>query len=300
MRNKLFVMLAIGLASCGALGLQTTLANPQNEEKNIYKSSSSNLSELSLDNYNIKAAEVQDNSVKDYDTEEIDTIYGIDESQVEEKIEEDERNNKDSTKKTTHTNISFDEWDENYEELEITYTNPSGEEIVSDINTETRDKIINGNSADSNVSYSNNDYTYSDLAMSVMTKALKNNKEFAKASKLRQEVVLFAMKYIGNKYVYGGNDVNNGIDCSAFTKYVMGKFGVELPRTSYQQRSSGESVSEPGVGDLICYSGHVAIYIGDGQIIHASNSKPYPSGGIKVSSDYRYRTVLSIRSLFND
>lgn len=111
-----------------------------------------------------------------------------------------------------------------------------------------------------------------------------------------QAVVDYACQYIGNKYVYGGNDINNGIDCSGFTKYVYAHFGVTLPRYSGAQRSCGVAVSysEAQPGDLFFYSGHVAIYMGNGQIVHASNSKPYPAGGIKVSSA-TYRTILAIR-----
>lgn len=110
------------------------------------------------------------------------------------------------------------------------------------------------------------------------------------------KLVDFACNYIGNPYVYGGNDINNGIDCSGFTKYVFGHFGVTLPRYSGDQRNCGKAVSYNHVqpGDLIFYSGHVAIYIGDGKIVHASNSKPYPAGGIKISPA-TYRTILAIR-----
>lgn len=112
----------------------------------------------------------------------------------------------------------------------------------------------------------------------------------------RNKLVEFACSYIGNPYVYGGNDINNGIDCSGFTKYVFGHFGVTLPRYSGDQRNCGKAVSYNHVqpGDLIFYSGHVAIYIGDGKIVHASNSKPYPAGGIKISPA-TYRTILAIR-----
>lgn len=110
------------------------------------------------------------------------------------------------------------------------------------------------------------------------------------------DVVDFAMQFIGNPYEYGGTDIENGIDCSAFTQYVMAHFGVYIPRTSYEQRNYGQEVSYANAqpGDLICYSGHVALYIGNGQIVHASNSAPYPAGGIKVSSA-TYRTILSVR-----
>ncbi|MCI8896056.1 MAG: hydrolase [Lachnospiraceae bacterium] len=110
------------------------------------------------------------------------------------------------------------------------------------------------------------------------------------------DVVSYACQYIGNPYVYGGTDINNGIDCSAFVQQVFGHFGIKLPRVSYDQINSGKEVSYENAqaGDIICYSGHVAIYMGNGQIVHASNSAPYPAGGIKTGSA-TYRTILSVR-----
>ena len=114
-----------------------------------------------------------------------------------------------------------------------------------------------------------------------------------------QAVVDYAYNFIGNPYVYGGNSLTNGIDCSGFVQQVYAHFGVSLPRTSYALRSVGRavSVSEIQPGDIVCYSGHVAIYAGGGQIVHASNSKPYPAGGIKVST-YNYRTIITVRRVF--
>lgn len=115
-----------------------------------------------------------------------------------------------------------------------------------------------------------------------------------------QAVVDYAYNFIGNPYVYGGTSLTNGIDCSAFVRAVYKNFGVSLPRTSYEQRSVGRAVSVSDIrpGDIVCYSGHVAIYAGNGQIVHASNSKPYPAGGIKVSK-YNYRTIITVRRIFD-
>ena len=120
----------------------------------------------------------------------------------------------------------------------------------------------------------------------------------AGGSDLGKKVAKFACQYIGNKYVYGGTSLTNGIDCSGFTYRVYQNFGYDLPRTSYSQRSSGTEVAyaDAQPGDLVCYSGHVGIYIGGGYIVHASNSKPYPQGGIKVSKA-TYRTILSVRRI---
>ena len=98
--------------------------------------------------------------------------------------------------------------------------------------------------------------------------------------------------------MYGGNSLTNGIDCSGFTQKVYAHFGFSLSRTSYSQRSEGREVSYEEIepGDIICYDGHVALYIGGGLIVHASNSKPYPQGGIKVSNAL-YRDYITIRRI---
>lgn len=115
---------------------------------------------------------------------------------------------------------------------------------------------------------------------------------------LGRKIAKFACQYIGNPYVYGGISLTNGADCSGFTYSVYRNFGYTLPRTSTQQRSAGTGVSYENaqVGDLICYDGHVAIYIGGGLIVHASNSNPYPRGGIKVN-DAQYREILAVRRI---
>lgn len=108
-------------------------------------------------------------------------------------------------------------------------------------------------------------------------------------------VVDFATQFVGNPYVWGGTSLTNGADCSGFTQSVYANFGVSIPRTSYEQQNAGYEVpySEAQPGDLICYGGHVAIYMGNGQIVHASNSRD----GIKISNDATYRTILSVRRL---
>lgn len=120
----------------------------------------------------------------------------------------------------------------------------------------------------------------------------------AAGSDLGKKVAKFACQYIGNPYVYGGTSLTNGTDCSGFTYRVYSEFGYQLSRTSTQQRSNGTEVSysEAQPGDLICYDGHVALYIGGGLIVHASSSEPYPVGGIKVSQA-QYRPILAVRRI---
>lgn len=116
----------------------------------------------------------------------------------------------------------------------------------------------------------------------------------ASGSDLGKKVAKYACQYIGYPYVAGGTSLTNGADCSGFTYRVYKDFNYNLPRTSYEQRSAGTGMSydEAQPGDLICYDGHVAIYIGGGMIVHASTAKT----GIKVSNA-NYRPILSVRRI---
>lgn len=108
-----------------------------------------------------------------------------------------------------------------------------------------------------------------------------------------RNVADYALQFVGNPYVYGGTSLTGGTDCSGYTQSVYRHFGVSIPRTSGEQAGFGREIPyedmEPG--DLVCYSGHVAMYIGGGRIVHASSRKE----GIKVSNDPAYRTIVSIR-----
>ena len=109
------------------------------------------------------------------------------------------------------------------------------------------------------------------------------------------DVAQFALQFVGNPYVYGGTSLTNGADCSGFVMSVYKNFGVSLPHSSAADRSVGASVNgleNAQPGDVVCYSGHVGIYIGNGQIVHASTSKT----GIIVSNA-SYRSILSIRRI---
>jgi len=116
----------------------------------------------------------------------------------------------------------------------------------------------------------------------------------ASGSDLGKEIANYACQFVGNPYVAGGTSLTSGADCSGFTYRVYADYGYTLPRTSSQQRSAGTGVSydEAQPGDLICYEGHVAIYLGNNLIVHASSSRT----GIKISNA-QYKTILSVRRI---
>lgn len=114
---------------------------------------------------------------------------------------------------------------------------------------------------------------------------------------LGQSIVDYAVQFVGNPYVWGGTSLTSGADCSGFTQSVMANFGISIPRTAASQSGSGTPVSLSDIqpGDLLFYEGsggigHVTIYMGNGQVVHASNE----STGITISS-YGYRTPVSAR-----
>ena len=126
------------------------------------------------------------------------------------------------------------------------------------------------------------------------TSAAKSNAQKTKG----EQVAEYALQFVGNPYVYGGCSLTKGTDCSGFVMLIYQHFGVSLPHYDAAIREKGtkvNSLKEARAGDIICYYGHVAIYLGDGRIVHASNSRD----GIKISERADYRTIAGIRRIFN-
>ncbi|MCM1259067.1 MAG: NlpC/P60 family protein [Roseburia sp.] len=112
---------------------------------------------------------------------------------------------------------------------------------------------------------------------------------------LGANIVNYALKFVGNPYVYGGTSLTGGADCSGFVQSVFRNFGITLPRTSGEQAQCGINVGgieNARQGDLVCYTGHIGIYIGNGQIVHAASEKT----GIRVSNA-SYRPIISVRRI---
>ena len=122
-------------------------------------------------------------------------------------------------------------------------------------------------------------------------------KEAAEAARRQKgvDLVNYAKRFLGNRYVYGGTSLTRGTDCSGFVMSVYAHYGVSLPHSSYSMRSVGRRVSIKDIqpGDIVCYSGHVGIYAGNGQIVNAINERM----GIGMSS-LNARTVITVRRIF--
>ncbi|MGN0383738.1 MAG: NlpC/P60 family protein [Eubacterium sp.] len=156
--------------------------------------------------------------------------------------------------------------------------------------------------AQQTVTYSYNNYTTQQTTTQASTTASTYDSSSDSNADLRSQVVAYAKQFLGNPYVYGGSSLTNGTDCSGFTMSVYAHFGYYLNRSSASQASNGTSVSMDSLlpGDLLFYTNgtgsikHVAMYIGGGQIIHASTE----STGICISNAF-YNTPCCARRIIN-
>lgn len=195
----------------------------------------------------------------------------------------------------------------NTETLNVRAEKSTEAEVLSQVgNSEafTVNSVVDGwveISVDDSVGYISQDYVT--LAQALPTaKTIEQVKYGDGVSDVRASVVSYALQFVGNRYVWGGTSLENGIDCSGFTMRILGKYGISLPHSSKAQPSYGTkiSASEAKPGDLFFYGSgrsisHVAIYIGNGQIVHASNKRD----GIKVSNAY-YRNPICVTRYLPD
>ena len=180
---------------------------------------------------------------------------------------------------------SDDESEESDSEEDVEY-DENGDVVDSGTSSDDVEYDEYGNVIDSDNTVSADDYE------SEQSSGLDSSSSYSGSG---SSVVDYATQFVGNPYVWGGTSLTGGADCSGFVQSVYANFGVSLPRTSYEQQNAGTEVSyaDAQPGDLICYGGHVAIYMGNGRIVHASNSVD----GIKISDNAAYRTIVSVRRL---
>ncbi len=184
-------------------------------------------------------------------------------------------------------------------DCEIIYQLADGEEVAILDNTQN-DEWIKVD-VDGDEGYVSAEYVDVDLSLrTAMT--LTEARYGSGVSDVRMAVCDYALQFVGNRYVWGGTSLSNGVDCSGFTMQIMAKYGVYLSHSSRAQANEGTkiSTSELKPGDLIFYGkgkyiNHVAIYIGGGQIVHASNKRD----GIKISNAFYRTPIKCVRVLYD-
>ncbi len=192
---------------------------------------------------------------------------------------------------------TYEETDSLYEgETKVKSNGTSGSQIVTNEFTSVNGNILTTEVTDTAV-----------LKESVDTVIYKGTKERPKdtvradysgevmGSGNGAAIARYACQFVGNPYVYGGTSPENGADCSGFVQTIYGRFGISLPRTVGSQSYCGKgvSLSQAKAGDLVCYSGHIGIYIGGGQIVHAATTR----SGIKISGVHDPGKVITVRRI---
>lgn len=203
----------------------------------------------------------------------------LESSEVEEIVEIKELNQSLDNVKTTEEVVIEETSEEQLEEIEI--------DKIKD--TEINEKTIEIKEAEINnedpiepvLEESNIDEVEEPI---ILNKTIESNNVTNEVN--GQAVIDYALQFVGNDYVYGGTSLTNGTDCSGFTQKIYSNFGVEIPRTSYEQIHAGENIGvdldKALPGDLLCFNGHVGIYMGDGKMVHADNKR----NGINVNNVY--------------
>ena len=209
-------------------------------------------------------------------------------AEAEEKAQDEESDSEDDVEydEDAINDTDESESDEDYESEDDVEYDENGDVVDNGTSSDDVEYDEYGNVIDSDNTVSAEDYESEQSSGSDSSSSYSGS---------GSSVVDYATQFVGNPYVWGGTSLTNGADCSGFVQSVYANFGVSLPRTSYEQQNAGTEVSyaDAQPGDLICYGGHVAIYMGNGRIVHASNSVD----GIKISDNAAYRTIVSVRRL---
>ncbi len=248
------------------------------------------------------AKEEAEEAVEEETTEEPEEI---EEEPAEEKEEvKEETSSEEKKEEVSEKDTKKETKEENKEKKSSSSESKKSSTSSSSSSKKSSSSSSSNSSKKSSTSSSSSSKKSSSSSSSSSTKSSSSSSSSSKSSSsstsnasLGQQIADKACEYIGGKYVYGGTSLTTGVDCSGFVQQIHKLFGISTPRTSSAIRSGGKSVSysDKMPGDVICYSGHVAIYIGNNTVVHASNSSPYPKGGIKTTSPANYRTVLAVR-----
>ena len=226
-------------------------------------------------------------------------------SESESESSTEETSSESEAESSTEETPSESESESSTEQTPSESTDPSGTESASqqpsESTTETAGTGETATGSESTAVESSAEQPSSESAAAAETESVQAASAAAShttTSSAGSSVAEFALQFVGNPYEYGGTSLTNGADCSGFVMSVYENFGVSLPHSSSADRNVGTEVegglSSAQPGDIVCYSGHVGIYIGNGEIVHASTEET----GIKVS-DADYRTPITVRRIFN-